>query len=249
MKRLICLILLLALLGSAAQAEPLPDEQLMTYYSGALFIGDSVIRMLGNYIRPLQKKDPLFFPGVKFFAEYDYRLSTAAAEKLSGNKEIINLVYKGRNCTMYSLVETLQPPKIVLLLGCNDSLNKRMEAGVENVRIILETVPKYCEETQVIFLSLPPVTTAYEKRKAYRSVWESFDEQVAALCAEYGAVFIDVTAGLVDEDGFLVKGLSSDGEYHLNEKGNEIVVRNLLDYVQGLADAGLWAPTPAEENE
>ena len=60
MKRLICLILLLALLGSAAQAEPLPDEQLMTYYSGALFIGDSVIRMLGNYIRPLQKKDPLF---------------------------------------------------------------------------------------------------------------------------------------------------------------------------------------------
>jgi len=46
-----------------------------------------------------------------------------------------------------------------------------------------------------------------------------------------------------------VKGLSSDGEYHLNEKGNEIVVRNLLDYVQGLADAGLWAPAPAEENE
>ena len=247
MKRLICLLLLLVLLAPAARAERLPDEQLVTYYNDSLFIGDSVIRMLRNYLNPRMKKDPEYFKGVRFFAEYNFRLSTAASEKLSTSEKTVNLVYKGKNRTMYQIAEIFKPPKIILLLGCNDSLHKKMEAGLENVRKIVTLMPEYSEGTQVIFLPLPPVTQKYEKRKHCKAIWEEFNERLKGVCEETGALFIDTTAVLTDEEGFMKKGISSDGEYHLNESGNALVVETLLDFAQEQYEAGVWKPAENQE--
>ena len=38
------------------------------------------------------------------------------------------------------------------------------------------------------------------------------------------------------------KGISHDGEYHLNDKGNAIWVQTLLDFAQGEYDANRWVP-------
>ena len=57
---------------------------------------------------------------------------------------------------------------------------------------------------------------------------------------------MDLAAGLKDEDGFLPASLSSDGQYHLNKDGNDILARELLDFAQAEYEAGRWIP--AEKN-
>ena len=68
--RKLCIILLALSLAAgicaaaaeeSAAKERLPDKVLMTYYDHSIFVGDSLIRMLRNYVKGVQKKDPGFF--------------------------------------------------------------------------------------------------------------------------------------------------------------------------------------------
>ena len=67
---------------------------------------------------------------------------------------------------------------------------------------------------------------------------------LAEKCPEVGAHFIDIATNLKGEDGLMKKGISHDGEYHLNEQGNAIWAQALLDFAQAQYDLGLWVPAP-----
>ena len=53
---------------------------------------------------------------------------------------------------------------------------------------------------------------------------------------------MEVAEPLKNEDGQLRFALSHDGLYHLNDDGNAILLRTLLDFAQTRYDAGLWTP-------
>ena len=240
MKRLLCLVLLLLCAVPAVRAERLTDEQLVSYYDNSLFIGDSLQRMLRNHIAPLQKKDPAFFRGVKFYTAYNYQLSTAAKDKVFSGR--VNLVYKGRERTMFEIVSLLEPPKLFILAGLNDRVAFHPGKTMEYVEQIVAGVAKYSPGTQVYFLSLPPVTEKVEKKYHLQAKWDDYNKILGAKCREVGAVFIDIATDLKGENGLMIKGISSDGEYHLNDRGNAIVVQTLLDFAQARYDEGLWTP-------
>lgn len=248
MKRLLCLLLLVLLTaGCAARAERLTDEQLVSYYDDALFVGDSLPRMLRNYIVPLQKKDPGFFRGVRFYTAYNYQLSTAAKDRVFSQR--VNLVYKGRERTLYELVTLLNPPKLFILAGLNDRSAFHPEKSMEYVRTIVTRMKETAPDTEVYFFSLPPVTAKVEKKNHLQAKWDSYNELLKATCEETGAVYIDIATDLKGEDGLMIPGISSDGEFHLNDRGNAIWVQTLLDFAQSRYDAGLWQPAERKERE
>ncbi len=240
-RRLCALILCVLLLLGAAQAERLSDQQLMAYYQDAVVVGDSLPRMLKNYIAGKQEEDPAFFDGMRFFTYYSYKLRSAARE--FPDEEEVNLVYKGADYTLCQLMNLLKPGKVFILAGLNDKIGEKPEKGMDYVDSIMALMEKHAPDTQVYFFSLSPVTyRVEEKRPNLQEKWNAYNALLKEKCAEVGALYVDIAEPLKNEKGLLPLSLSHDGEYHLNDDGNAIWVQILLDYAQSRYDAGCWSP-------
>lgn len=246
MKHLSILLICLLLAVSCAGAERLPDEQLVTYYSHSVFVGDSLPRMFRNYVvNIVQKEHPDYFKDTKFYTAYSYQLNSAAREYPAANK--VNLTYKGSDITLCRLTETLKPEKVFILAGLNDRIGEYIDVGMGYVEKIMTLMEKYAPETQVYFFSLTPVTEKVEKsRPRLQEKWDAYNAALELKCQEVGAIYIDIATDLKGENGFMKQGISHDGEYHLNDKGNAIWVQTLLDFAQAEYEANRWAPAADE---
>ena len=251
MKRMLLLLLCLllafpaALAEENAPAERLPDETLMTYYDHTLFVGDSLIRMFRNYVKDMQKKDPGFFPGIKFYSSYSYQLRSASREYVnSSSSEKTNLTYKGSDATFSEILKGEKPEKVFLLAGLNDKIHEHLDWAESCVDKIMAIVEKRSPSTQMYFFSLTPVTQSVENKRHIREKFDDYNAWLAEKCQSVGAIYVDIATALKDENGLLPRAISSDGEYHLNEQGNAIWAQALLDYAQAQYDLGLWVPAP-----
>lgn len=239
--RFLALILSLLMIAGPACAERLTDQQLMTYYQDAVVVGDSLPRMLKNYLSAKQEDDPSFFEGMRFFTYYSYRLRSAARE--FPDEEEVNLVYKGENCTLCQLMEKLKPGKVFILAGLNDKVGENPEMGMQYVEQIMALMQQYAPDTQVHFFSLTPVTYRVEQdRPELQSKWNTYNALLKEKCEAVGALYVEIAEPLKNEKGLLPLSLSHDGLYHLNDEGNAIWVQLLLDYAQSRYDAGYWDP-------
>lgn len=242
MKRFFAMLLCAVLLAGTAYAERLPDEQLVTYYNHSIFVGDSLPRMFRNYVvNTVQKEHPDYFKETKFYTAYSYQLYTASLEKPSSSR--VNLTYKGYDTTMCRLMEKLKPEKLFILAGLNDKIGEYPDRGMRYVEKIMELMKEYAPDTQVYFFSLTPVTAAVNKKRPHlQEKWDAYNELLEQKCQEVGAIYIDIATNLKGENGFMKKGISHDGEYHLNDKGNAIWLQTLLDFAQSEYDALRWVP-------
>lgn len=253
MKRLFALLLGVMLLLGAAFAEQttdaeqtestrLPDDVLVTYYEHSVFVGDSLPRMFRNYVvNVVQKEHPDYFKDVKFYTAYSYQLYSATLRSPSSSK--VNLTYKGGDTTLCRLMGALKPEKLFLLAGLNDKIGEKTEKGMEYIDKIMALMEEFSPETQVYFFSLTPVTAKVEKKRPnLQSKWDAYNEALEQKCAEVGAIYIDIATDLKGEDGLMKSGISHDGEYHLNDKGNAIWLQTLLDFAQSEYDALRWIP-------
>ena len=239
---LVCLMLL----AGAAHAERLPDEFLVTYFNNSVFVGDSLPRMFRNYVvNTVQKAHPDYFASTKFYTAYNYQLFTATQKQPPSSRT--NLSYRGYDVSLCQLMERLQPEKLFILAGLNDNICDHSDRGMRYVAKIVELMEKYAPDTQVHFFSLTPVTAAVAKKRP--NVQEKLDAYNALLeqkCQEVGAIYIDIATALKGEDGLMKVGISSDGEYHLDDEGNAIWLQTLLDFVQAQYESGNWVPVLPE---
>ncbi len=235
-----CLLCASCALGDAP-AERLEDGVLMTYYDRSLFVGDSLIRMFRNYVKDMQKEDPLYFPGIKFYSTYSYQLRLASREQVT-NADDNHLVYKGSKATLSEIMKREQPASVFLLAGLNDVIHAHLDWADSYVDKIMAIAEKQSPGTQMYFFSLTPVTQKVEDKRHIRVKFDEYNAWLAEKCASVGAVYIDIASALKDENGLLPRSLSSDGEYHLNPKGNAVWAQALLDFAQEQYEAGLWMP-------
>ncbi|MBR5110140.1 MAG: hypothetical protein IK099_08080 [Clostridia bacterium] len=246
MKKLAVLLVLLVLaLGSvfpaaASQAERLSDEQLVSYYKNAVFVGDSITAQLLVYVREQQQKDPHFFEGVKFLTAQSYSLYTASRKNLLSSAP--NLKYRGQEMPMCAILQKIKPTRALILLGVNDYIGEQIQKGIGYDERIVDLAADFCPDTEIIFESLTPVTQAFCRKKDYRTLWDEYNAAMQEMCSQRGVGYVDIATRLKDADGYLDKAYSSDGKYHLNPKGLKLWIEALLDYAQGQYEQGLWTP-------
>ena len=260
---LLALMTVAGLFLSAAPArageapERLPDEVLMTYFDGALFAGDSQIAKFQNYVKKQRKNDPGFFEGVVFKAANSYKFRFAAYKTLQ-ESEKAHLTLEGRKTTLYAIVKKDPPKKLFMLAGLNDAFttdytkkrNGRDETGYERaaryVREMTALVREAAPETEIFIISQMPVTRNFAQgTNGYRKCQDRFDlvnETVKQECEALGIRFVDLAAGLKDEEGLLPGKYCQDGQCHLNDVGYGIFSQELLDYAQAEYEAGRWTP-------
>lgn len=243
MKRLLTVLLCALLLAGAAaadapRAERLPDEVLWTWYDDSLFVGDSLIVIFRNYVRGEQKENPAYFSGVTFYGVASYQLRAASVENVSGVGT--ELKYKGRDTTLARIMEKEQPRRVFIFAGLNDRIHAFLDRADRYVDRIMALRDKYAPETEICFFTLTPVAKKVGPKR--RDGHDAYNAWLAEKCAAVGARCIDIASPLKDEDGYLIKDLCSDGEYHLNNRGNAVWAQTLLDYAQARYEAGEWEP-------
>ncbi len=241
LKRMAAMILCLLMLAGTAGAQRLSDQELMRYYENSVVVGDSIPRMLRNYIAGRQENDPAYFEGLRFFTYYNFRLRTAAREVI--DPEEVNLVFKSKDYTLCQLMAQLKPDKVFILAGLNDKVGERQEKSIGYVAEIMRLMAQYAPQTQVYFFSLTPVTyRVVEDRPQLPEQWNQYNARLKETCEALGALYVEIAEPLKNENGLLPMALSHDGLYHLNDEGNAIWAQTLLDYAQSRFDAGLWSP-------
>ena len=246
MKRLTAVGILLIFLSGfffAGEAETLTRNQLSSFYKGSFFIGDSITEQLKGYIRSQQQEQPDFFPDIIFMTAQSYCLYTASRKNLLPEKA--NLKSRGKEMPLWEILKDRKPKKALILLGVNDYIGETIEKGMDYDNRILDLAQKHAPDTEVIFLSLTPVTKAFCKRNDYQRLWDDYNAALRGLCLLRGVPYIDIAARMKDEEGYLNNRYSNDGQYHLNAEGLDIWIDALLDYAQGQYDQGLWKPEEA----
>ncbi len=222
-------------------AEQLDDKTRMQFYDRSLIVGDSQVRNLGNYLRRQRGSNPDFFPGLKCYGEYSLQMRMLALEKPLDDGKTVELNYKGRKATLAGIAKAEQPHNIFLMIGLNDRIYANRDRAENYIRRIIALRDAGFPDTDLYFMSILPVTDKWKQK--YRDEISTYNEWLCELCEQEEKVYyMDVRAGLADENGCLPKKITTDAESHLNADGFAILVQNLLDFAQIRYEEGFWIP-------
>ena len=233
-------VLLLLTLWAMPAAAEWTDGELLDYYQGALFVGDSISRQLQTFLYHKKLDDPAFVWDVRYANSQSYSLYSASRKNLLKNGTVLN--YKGKDTTLVEVVKQLQPEKMLILLGVNDYAGENIEKHIGYCGRILELTKQVSPETEVIFFSLTPVTKSFCKKKDYRRMWDDYNAALKAFCEENGAGYMDIDTPMKNADGYLKADYSSDGKYHLSPTGLQSWLDSMIAYARQQAENGLWTP-------
>ena len=236
----------------------LPDDVLMTYYDGTMFVGDSQVRKFQNYVKKTQKKVPGYFANIDFRAENSYKFRFVAYRTIpSGELKYAHLKMKGKKVTLFDIVKEQKPKRVMILAGINDALTTdyKNENGVERamryVRGGTELIREASPETEIFFITQMPVTSRFvqgsNRAPAVKERWDEINSAIRSESEALGIRLMDLTSGLTDEKGFLPGKLCEDGKCHLNDAGYAVFGQNLLDFAQAEYEAGRWTPEGTAE--
>lgn len=143
---------------------------------------------------------------------------------------------------METLIFDLQPSKLFINIGSNDiGFNVPETEFKANYDQILTQIQTRLPQTKIYVMAYYPVNTTadfgeaheehaalYEHRSNGRL--EQANQLVTKLAAKHQVPFINVNAGLTDQNGDLKPALTFDGA-HMLPQGYEIVFQNLLPYL------------------
>ncbi len=166
-----------------------------SYFSDAVFIGASRLEGLALYA-PIQ--------GATMFYHRGLMVGDVANYKLYPDKNPSKTALDVLNAKRYG--------KVYLDFGVNE-LGYSTPVFIKAYRSLLEAVKQAQPDAQIYLCGIIPVTASQEKKSNYvnNENVRSFNQAIADLAEEYGAVYLDTYACFVDADGCLPEEISTDG--------------------------------------
>lgn len=145
---------------------------------------------------------------------------------------------------MEPCIYALKPAHIFINIGTNDmnEVDYTCEGLIENYRRILEGIRKNLPDTKLYLLSYYPVNPSAAKNdpvmqevlkiRTNARISEA-NKAVAALAEELGATYLDVNAGITDENGNLKEEYTIEG-MHMYANGYKPVFDTLRPVLESL---------------
>ncbi|HJA25554.1 MAG TPA: hypothetical protein H9795_05800 [Candidatus Fournierella merdigallinarum] len=197
-----------------------------TWFSTALFLGDSVTEGLGLYENPV--KDVATVRGYRGATPGDV-VNRVVMTDFNTNEESVPL----------DVAAEMGPKSIYLMFGAN-ALAARDDEATENSFIayygqMIDLVRQAAPAAQIYVQTMTPVAADYESTGIYKERIQRVNEKLAALALEKGVYFVDVYSALADENGDLLAEYSSDG-LHMVAAGYKAWAEYLAGHVAYSAD-------------
>ena len=200
--------------------EPLTAGQTVTATSeslaGSVFVGDSFMAGVEDYVRWRQTTDPYYMPDVQFYTE-----NNATVESLIDHSETLALQIQAMNAR-----------RVFLCLGFSGSDGYKREAYLTNYRLLLYRIREKNPDIRFVIMGMPPKMEGYPgvaNLQRFR-----LNRMLCGMCRMYGLGFVDTAFPLRDETGALKEEYCLDkvsyGK-HLNDKGCEALLNFLLEHL------------------
>ena len=197
-------------------------------------------RQLNKYV----KKGQILFTGSSLMEQFPINeiAMTHGLDKTIYNRGIGGYTIPEMLQAMDEQIFDLEPAKIFINIGTNDISreDETIEMLVADYRAVLTQIKEKLPETKVYLMAYYPVNVKVAARqpwpdadKAAKLRLERLDKANAAvkeLAEEFGYSYIDVNAGLTDENGQTKEEFSIDG-IHMWSDAYEVVFENMKKYI------------------
>lgn len=173
------------------------------YYQDTAFIGDS--RTQG-----LQLNAGIRSP--KFFAGRGLNVKNALTDK----------VVRGENGDSLTVIEALEGKeykKIYISFGINELGWTYPDIFIERYKTLVDEVKKKQEKAEIVVYGILPVTKSKsDKDKIFnmKNV-KKFNKLIKQMAKDINITYVDLSAAVKDETGFLPEGVTPDG-IHMNKE-------------------------------
>ena len=156
-----------------------------------VFAGDSIMSGLSAY--GLTKE--IHIPGKKRVVAYKGlgTLTFQTSGKFHGETGVDTVV-------------AWQPDRLYLMLGMNEIEYRKMDDMLQNYSEILEQLQDESPKTEIVLLSVSPVTKSVETRKKGFVRISRWNKKVEKLAAEYGCHYFSFADAMKDSNGYLKYG-------------------------------------------
>ena len=182
-------------------------------FAGAVFIGDSVMAGVGDYVQWRRQINPSYFADAVFLTE-----NNTTVESLLNDTNPIE-----------DRLQTMNPRSIWLCLGFSSADGYKREGYLMNYRLLIYRIRKQNPEARIIVMSIPPRLEGYTgvgNEQRFR-----LNQMLCAMAKMYGLGFVDAAFPLRDTAGALDAGYCLDAVTygrHLNDAGCE----TLLSFIE-----------------
>ncbi|MCI6640184.1 MAG: HAD hydrolase-like protein [Pygmaiobacter massiliensis] len=182
-----------------------------SYVDNTLFVGDSNTVRLYNFGQ-ISLQNMLGYVGIGIGSVIE--------------KECIWFEEYSSPATMPQAVKLLQPGRIVMMFGTNDTYLQTDDFIAEYSKVY-DALHTACPSADIIIASVPPIGKGRSSAAVVCERIADFNEALAQLAAQKGAHFLNVYETLADEDGFLKSEYSESDGLHLTEKGAQALIEYL----------------------
>jgi len=221
-----------------SQAEPSQEPEEGDYFDNALFVGDSIMEGVRQYVAARRQEGEAL--GTAQFLTSTMGVSLAG---LVGDRDVgVKFSYRGEERLLEDIVADIGPRRVFLLLGLND-LASDPDPVVEDVvsrytRLILN-LRSACPGVEFIVITNPPKVASQwlpdytANRNFGNALIGEFVDELKAICPEWNIEYVDAYEALKDENGALPDDYCRDGFLHLNHRGASVVVDALEAFAGG----------------
>ncbi len=227
----------------ATVGEDSEDIDTEKYFDGAVFVGDSIMEGIRQYVVRTRKVQPTL--GEARFVATTVGISLA---DLVGDKAQPNYYrYNGKEQPIEDILSSLDGiDKVFLLLGQNDLVSvaePSFDVITERYLRLVCNLQTLLPDAEIIIMTNPPKVASswlpnyVENRSFDNSLIDAFVESVKEMCTDNEIRVFDMHSCLENEDGILPDGYCRDGYIHLSDEGAQTVVNALYEFAKNKGEA------------
>ncbi len=176
------------------------------FFGSSLFIGDSIFTGFAGfgYLQP-----------ENVFAQVGLNPESAVTKKIN-------------DVTAVEKAAAMQPDKICIMLGTNGLAYMGIDYMNKEMGELIDSLEEVCPDSEVIILSIPPVTEEHEKENPEKiPVIMEYNDKLAKTAEDKGCLFIDIFEMLQDENGYLAEEYAEADGLHFLGKAYGVVLSRI----------------------
>lgn len=188
-----------------------------SYFNKSVFVGDSIMVGIENYVETQRRQDPDFMGKAQFLSAGGLSVRNSLWEV---SDESRHPSYEGERRLVEDAIALMDVDNVYIMLGMNDILLSDKLTYLDNYQILIRLIKEKSPNVQIHIISITPGTNKKELEPSNRQILE-YNLALVEFCAKYGYHYIDVAYALRSSDGSLPVELCSDPEgmgFHFAEE-------------------------------
>lgn len=217
---------------------PSPEPEEGNYFDNALFVGDSIMEGIRQYVTAQRQEGEMLGPARFLSATMGVSLADLVGDRDNG----VQFSYQGEERPLEDIVAEITPRRVFLLLGLNDLASDTdpvIADIVDRYVRLIDNLQTACPGVECIIITNPPKVASQwlpdytANRRFGNELIEDFVDALTQMCRENNIPYVDAYECLKNENGALPDDYCRDGYIHLNHQGAAVVVEALKAFAEG----------------